>query len=263
MRVLFPFGFAVGCALSLGTLSACGPDKKPVKDGEGDTDGDDRRPGGNVDPTNPKAADTSAAASSDEPKKDECVGFEVDDLEALLNKASCEFKGTAKAEDLTGKLEIKLSPMPPRAKPGEKIDIMVTFVNKTKDVLPLYFTIDPTPRFEVEAFDAKNKRVDMPAGNPPPPPKGITVPPTADGKTARITLAANGTAKIHVPYLASRMKWAPEKVRSTPPERGYPRSPAGGLRKGKYTIRVVTPLAFVVEGMDKEISAPKVSLEVQ
>ena len=161
------------------------------------------------------------------------------------------------------KLDIRVAAMPPHAKPGEKVDVLVVFVNKTKDTLNLYFTIDPTPRFEIEAYDAKKNRVDMPRGNPPPPPKGVTVPPAADVKTARVTLAATGSAKIHIPYVASRMKWAPEKVRSTPPERGYPRAPAGGLGKGKYTLRVVTPLAFVSEGMDKEVSAPKTNLVIE
>jgi hypothetical protein len=58
------------------------------------------------------------------------------------------------------------------------------------------------------------------------------------------------------------MKWAPEKVRGTPPERGYPRTAAGPLPKGKYMVRVVTPLVNVMEGSEKEISAPKVPIEV-
>ena len=58
------------------------------------------------------------------------------------------------------------------------------------------------------------------------------------------------------------MKWAPEKVRGTPPERGYPRAPAGPLAKGKYTVKVVTPLVGVSEGVDHEMSAPKVEVEI-
>jgi hypothetical protein len=59
------------------------------------------------------------------------------------------------------------------------------------------------------------------------------------------------------------MKWAPEKLKGTPPEKGYPRSPAGPLPKGKYSVRVVTPLANVFEGVDHEVSAPRVEVVVK
>jgi len=251
---------SVAC-LALALVACGGEPKKPVESAE--NDGEDRRTGGMSESADKPAPTSTAAASEDAPKKDECIGFEIDDLEALLNKAACEVKSGGEAKDLKGKLEIRVAPMPPHAKGGEKVDVIVMFVNKTKETLPLFFTIDPTPRFEIEVYDAKNKRVDMPAGNPPPPPKGVSVPPAAEAKTARVTLAANGTAKVHVPYVAAKMKWAPEKVRSTPPERGYPRAPSGPLGKGKYSLRVVTPLAFVVEGMDKEISAPKAPFQVE
>ena len=55
-------------------------------------------------------------------------------------------------------------------------------------------TVDPLPRFTIEAYDAKsNKRVDMPAGNPPPPPKNAKRPDPAKPSIARVTVAANGT----------------------------------------------------------------------
>jgi hypothetical protein len=59
------------------------------------------------------------------------------------------------------------------------------------------------------------------------------------------------------------MKWAPEKYRGTPPERGYPRAPAGPLPKGKYGLKVVTPLVGVSEGVDHEMTAPKVEIEIE
>jgi hypothetical protein len=58
------------------------------------------------------------------------------------------------------------------------------------------------------------------------------------------------------------MKWAPEKYRGTPPERGYPRAPAGPLPKGKYSVKVVTPLVGVSEGVGHEMSAPAVEIEI-
>jgi hypothetical protein len=56
------------------------------------------------------------------------------------------------------------------------------------------------------------------------------------------------------------MKWAPDKVRGTAPERGFPRSPAGPLPKGKYTVKVVTPLAGVSSSVD---SAPTTEINVE
>ncbi len=58
------------------------------------------------------------------------------------------------------------------------------------------------------------------------------------------------------------MKWAPEKVRGAAVEHGYPRTPAGPLAKGKYTVKVVTPLVGVNEGGEHEVTAPKVEIEV-
>ena len=102
----------------------------------------------------------------------------------------------------------------------------------------------------------------MPPGKPPNPPKGHSQPPPNDPKVAKITLAANGTARARLAWEAVKMKWAPEKVRGTPSERGFPRTPAGALPKGKYTVKVMTPLVGVNEGVDHEISAPKVEIEV-
>ena len=64
-------------------------------------------------------------------------------------------------------------------------------------------------------------------------------------------LVPNGTAKLTVPSAAVKMRWAPEKLRGTPPEEGYPRVPAGNLPRGTYTIRVAMPMVLVFEGMDR------------
>src|SRR6185312_13138835 len=105
-------------------------------------------------------------------------------------------------------------------------------------------------------------RVDMPKNQPPPLPAGM--PPRVPGepKTARIMLAANGTARMPLGWDAVKMKWAPDKLKGTPPEKGYPRAPAGPLPKGKYSLKVVTPLTNVMEGVDHEVSQPIVQVDV-
>ena len=159
-----------------------------------------------------------------------------------------------------------MSASPTRVAPGGKSDLLVTFANKSKEPLVLHFRIDPVARFEVEVWDQPTKkgpkRADMPAGNPPPPPKGTSQPTASEVKTARITIAPNGSARARIPWEAVKMKWAPEKVRGTPAERGFPRTPAGPLAKGKYTVKVVTPLVGVSEGVDHEMSAPRVEIEI-
>lgn len=241
-------------------LAACGGGKKdpqtpPKDDGNSATSDADA------------GASTASTGDGGAPKADVCTGFSMANLEDLLAKSDCEAadvnQSTLANPDLKGKLEVTLTASPTKAAPGSKVDLMVTFTNKTKDPMPLYFKIDPLARFEVEAYDAKGKnRVDMPKGNPPPPPKGQSAPPPGEVKTAKVTLAANGFASVRVPWDATKMKWAPDKVRGTASEKGYPRVPAGPLPKGKYVVKVVTPLIGVFEGGEHEVSAPKVEIEV-
>jgi hypothetical protein len=238
--------------------------------------------GGKKDANNPSAQagdagddDENAAAFGSESadggapkaeKKDVCVGFDIGNLEDLLAKSDCEVPN-AKPEslenpDMKGKLEVTLAASPTKTTPSGKVDLVVTFTNKTAAPMPLHFRIDPLARFETETYDAKKKRADMPPGNPPPPPKGHSAPPAAEAKVAKVTVAANGSARVRVPWEAVKMKWAPEKVRGTAVEKGYPRVPAGPLPKGKYTVKVVTPLIGVFEGGDHEVSSPSVEIEV-
>jgi hypothetical protein len=212
---------------------------------------------------NADKGDGGTAAS----KQDICLGFSVSNLEELLSKQDCEVADktptTLENPDLKGKLEVKLTASPTKVAPGAKTDLQVTYTNKTKENLTLYFRIDPIARFEVEVYDAKGKsRVDMPKGNPPPPPKGASAPPPSDQKVAKIVLTANGSASARVGWDAVKMAWAPEKVRGTASEKGYPRKPAGPLPKGKYQVKMVTPLIGVFEGGEHEVSAPKVDIEV-
>jgi hypothetical protein len=245
----------------LGVTVGCG-NKKPAESASGEADGGD---GGSGEEGASGEGDGGAGNGE---KKDECVGFDVGNLEDMLLKSSCEEPNvkpdTIQPIDLKGKLEVTLSASPTRSAGGGKVDLLVTFANKSKDPLVLHFKIDPVPRFQTEVYDTKkNKRADMPAGSPPPPPKGATQPPASEAKSARVTIAPNGSARARIPWEAVKMKWAPEKYRGTPPERGYPRSPAGPLAKGKYLVKVMTPLVGVSEGVDHEMSAPKVEIEIE
>lgn len=215
-------------------------------------------------PEDGDAGATSGAAA--EPKKDDCVGFDIGDLETILSKSACEKVGmnpdSAEPVDMKGKLEVTVTASPSKVAPGGKADLLITFANKSKAPLTLYFRTDPVPRFEVEAYTAKGKRADVPAGNPPALPAGVSQPPPAEAKTAYVTLAANGTARVRRTWDAVKMKWAPEKAKGTPPEKGFPRKPAGNLGKGKYVIKVVTPLVGVAPDGEKEPAAPKTDIEV-
>ncbi len=199
--------------------------------------------------------DAGAVSDPAQVKKDPCVGFELD-LSAALMQAACEIpnpKPDEKSSDTKGKLEVTLVPSSAQVSPGGHADLTLTLTNKSTSPLALAFTLDPTPRFPSETYDAKNKRVDMPSGNPPKLPQGMAPREATSHDTARITLVPNGTAKMTIPWDAVKTKWAPEKLKGTPPEMGYPRSPNGSLSKGTYTVRVAMPLVLVFEGTDREV----------
>jgi hypothetical protein len=60
-----------------------------------------------------------------------------------------------------------------------------------------------------------------------------------------------------------KYKWASkERAKGALPGRGYPREPGGPLPKGKYVLKVITPLTDVNEGIDHEMSQPKTPIEV-
>jgi len=205
------------------------------------------------------------AETPEQPKKDPCTGFELD-LGAVLALSACEVpnpKPDEKPADMKGKLEVKLVASQATIAPGGHVDLQLTLTNKSSSNLPLFFTLDPMPRFPTEAYDGKGKsRVDMPAGKPPALPKGVAPREATSHETARITLVPNGTAKMTVGWDAVKMKWAPDKLKGTPPEMGYPRAPNGPLGKGKYIVHVAMPLVQVFEGTDRAISAPKTEITV-
>jgi hypothetical protein len=208
-------------------------------------------------PPAPGASDDTSGA----PKKDECSVFDEPNIEGVLLKSSCEVKTPGGTPPDTSKtLVVKVSASPNIVKPGAHADLLVTFTNKSAAPLPLYFTIDPMPRFDIEVYSAKGDRMDLPKNSPPPLPAGMAPRVPGEPKTARIYLAPNGTARMALGWDAVKMKWAPEKLKGTPPEKGYPRAAAGSLPKGKYSLKVVTPLTNVFEGIDHEVSSPRVEV---
>lgn len=249
---------AVGLCLAM--FTACGgkKDAENPKTGHGD---------GGADDSESADGDGGTAEGDGGAKKDECVGFDVASLEDILSKAPCEVPNqrpdSIEPKDMKGQIEVKVDASPTSSAPGGKVDLLVSIANKTKEPITLNFRIDPTPRFDIEVMDKKGKRADIPATPPPSPKTGESQPPPADPKTAKLTIAAGGTARQRVTWEAVKTAWAPEKVKGWPPEKGFPRKPAGPIAKGKYTIKVQTPLVGVAEGAEHEISAPKVEIEVK
>ena len=218
-------------------------------------------------PKSGDATDGGAAAAADDtqPKKDPCTGFEID-LQSMLMNSACEVpnpKPDEKSVDMKGKLAVTLVASSPTVAPGGHADLTVTLANKSNAPITLSFTIDPTPRFPTETFNAKHKRVDMPQTPHPPLPKGMAPREATSHETAHITIVPNGTAKTTVPWDAVKMRWAPEKLKGSSPENGYPRVANGPLAKGTYTVRVAMPLVLVFEGTEREVSAPKVQITVK
>jgi hypothetical protein len=246
---LLPFALAT---------AACGGSKKEAK--SGDTTATQTT----TDEAKPEGDGGAGGEGEGKSKASACTGFDLDLMAALIQSA-CEVPNpspSAPQKDMKGLLEVKVTTSANKVAPGAHVDVIVTFMNKSKEPLPLDFVLDPTPRFMVEAYDAKNKRADMPAGAPPPFPPGTADRPPANQGLARVTLVPNGSAHVKLSWDANRMKWAPEKVKGTPPEMGYPRTPSGPLGGGKYSLRVVTPLTNVAEGSEHEVSAPKTPIEV-
>lgn len=210
--------------------------------------------------------DGGAKPDDTQPKKDPCVGFEMD-LGSALMQAQCEVenpKPDAKSVDMKDKLVVSLVSPVPTVAPGARADLTLTLANKSSAPIALFFTLDPTPRFPTETYDAKGKkRVDMPAGNPPPLPKGVPPRVATSHETARITIVPNGKATMTIPWEAVKTTWAPEKLKGSSPESGYPRKPSGPLAKGTYVVRVAMPLVLVFEGTEREVSAPKTTITVK
>jgi hypothetical protein len=255
-----PFGFLMLLALA----QACGgkaPDaKNPGKADETMTSDD---VGGGGAPTGSKRARTQ---DPDESGPMKCGGFEIADLAAMLSQVSCEVpdaKADTKDRDVKDVLEVSIQTDPGKIAAGSTATVRVVLHNKGKTELPLDFVVDPEPRFDFELYTAKGKRADRPAGAEPSLPREVAEATAPDQKTARVTLAAQGTATLTRPWSAVKYKWASkEKARGALPGHGYPREPAGALPRGKYVIRVLLPLVGVFEGSDHEVSQPRTNIEI-
>jgi hypothetical protein len=256
------------CAL-LCALVACGGSKKSA---DSPSNGDDSAADGGVASTElPPSHDSTPPSSSPVPGDDgakkptSCGGFDIADLGSALSQAACEVQGPAlnDQKDLKDKLEIKTVVDSPRIAPGSTATVTVTFKNKSKGELPLSFVVDPEPRFDFEVYSLKGARVDAPPGNAPSLPPGGANASVPEPKVARVTLAPLGTARLVLKWNAVKYKWASkERAKGALPGRGYPRDPAGPLAKGSYVLRVITPLTGVFEGVDHEMSQPRVQINV-
>jgi hypothetical protein len=253
------------CLIALSLALGCGGSKTPAKSADdneapADTAGDKTSPGSGT--PAPGSSDDKSSKGNASP----CSGFELD-LMAALNESSCEVpngKPDSKQEDMKDSLSVTATADTARVAPGGHANILVTYANKKDKPITLDFTIDPTPRFSVETYDLKsNKRVDIPAAPQPKLPAGMPPLEATQVSIARVTLAPNGKATVHVGWDAVKTRWAPEKLKGTPPEMGYPRVPAGNLSKGKFSLKVITPLTNVFEGVDHEVSAPRANIDVQ
>lgn len=201
--------------------------------------------------TTPNSGTPSAA------KEAACTGGDFETLDETLRGCDSTMPRAGDVPSgMRDKLEVRVTASTPSITPGGRVDLTLTLKNKSSEPLPLYFSGDPTPRFEVEALDAKGKRADLPAGKPPKSPAM----PARDVKASRITLTPGGTARVKVPWDAVKTRWAPERVKGGWEGRGYPRVPSGPLGNGKYTLRVVLPLIGVFE--KGELELPKVPMEV-
>lgn len=275
----FFVGFAVA---SLATVAGCGGKTPPAEsadnadnasaDQAGDQSGDSDKPLTKEEKAARRAerekerAEKASKGDADE-KAQPCGGPAIADLAAVLAQSSCLVPNgnpDGKQEDLGDQLEVKASADRFHIEPGGNAKINVVFRNKGKADLSLDFVVDPEPRFDFELYTAKGgKRADLPPGSEPSLPPEVANAPAADKQVARITLPPQGTARAQLDWSAVKYKWASkEKAKGAIAGRGYPKEPAGPLPKGKYELRVITPLVNVFDGADHDMSQPKVAIEI-
>jgi hypothetical protein len=251
----FPGRVTLALVAAVAAMSGCGParQRKPVE----------MAPIGTV-PVATRTVDepdggTTTTPNSGTPspmKESTCAGDDFDALEEALKQCETKMPGASDVPSgMRDKLELRATSGAPSIAAGGHVDVTVTLKNKSSEPLALYFTGDPLPKFDVEAVDAKGRRVDLPSGKPPKTPAL----PTHDVKASRITLGPGGSARVKIPWDAVKTRWAPEKMKSWD-RRGYPRAAAGPLAAGKYTLRVVLPLVGVFE--KGELEPPKLPIDV-
>jgi hypothetical protein len=266
---------SLGLAMSFSTaLVACGAStpkaEEPQNADESSSEGKKSEPSMLSTDHPAAAADPMVGVTvKDEPKGQKalpCGGASIPDLAVVLAQAACEVQNAKPSEtqrDLKDQLEITVATDAPKVAPGAAAKVTVTFHNKGKTELPLDFAVDPEPRFDFEVYSLKGTRIDKPAGAQPPLPPEVQNAPAPDTSVARVTLAPNGAATLGLSWTAVKYKWASkDKAKGALPGRGYPREPGGPLAKGKYVLRVITPLVGVFEGVDHEWSQPRTQVEV-
>jgi hypothetical protein len=251
-------------------VAACGGAKKDA-DSPANTDDTASGEGGAPVAEIPASTDSTPASGTPVPGDDKakkatpCGGFEIPDLLSVLSQAACEVQNPNPNEqkDVKDVLEIKVVPDSPRIAPGSTATVTVTFKNKGKVDLPLNFVVDPEPRFDFEVYTLKGSRADAPKGNAPSLPPEVANASVPEPKVARVTLATQGTAKLSLKWNAVKYKWASkDRAKGALPGHGYPREPAGPLPKGSYVLRVITPLTNVFEGVDHDMSQPRLQITV-
>jgi hypothetical protein len=244
---------------------ACGG--KPAQSPENGEDSD----GGSETADNSKTETSGSSGGAKAPgddaakKKAPCSGADIPDLAAVLSQTECEVGAPKEGaqKDIKDALEIKVATDSMKVAPGSTATVTVTFRNKSKADLPLDFLVDPEPRFDFEVYTAKGSRADAPKGDAPSLPSEVSNAEAPEQKVARVTLAANGSARLTLKWNAVTYKWASkERAKGALPGHGYPKDPAGPLAKGKYVLRVITPLTGIFEGTDHEWSQPRTPVEV-
>jgi len=249
-------------------LAACGGAKKDAAEPSNADEATSSEGGA---PDMPAVGDSTPASGTPAPgddaakKSTPCGGFDIADLASVLSQAACEVANPNPNEqkDLKDVLEIKVVPDSPRIAPGSTATVTVTFKNKGKGDLPLNFVVDPEPHFDFEVYTLKGNRVDAPRGNAPPLPAEVANAQAPEPKIARVTLAQQGTARLTLKWDAVKYKWASkDRAKGALPGRGYPKEKAGPIPKGTYILRVVTPLTNVFEGVDHDMSQPRVQITV-
>lgn len=196
---------------------------------------------------------TTPNSGTPSPGTTSCSASEFENLEETLRFCEVPMPRASDVPSVKDKLDVQAVANPPSTTPGGRLEVLVTFRNKSGEPLPLYFTGEPIPRFELEALDARGRRIDLPPGKWPGYPKGFK-PEPREAKAAKVTLEKNGVARVKLGWDAVKMKWAPDKAKVWEGS-GYPRVPSGSLSKGKYVLRLVLPILG-------EIEAVKIPVEV-
>lgn len=189
-----------------------------------------------------------------------CKGGDFEALDDVLRQCEVPMPSPSDLPKGIGKkLDVRVGPANPSVPRGGKIDLKVTLKNLSDEPLTLYFSGDPTPRFDVEAMDTKGRRVDLPAGKPPPWPKGTGPQKSGTLKGARVTLDPGASGSVAISWRAVKNRWAPE-LASSWEGKGYPRTPGAPLARGKYTLRFALPLLGAFESGELEL--PKITINV-